>query len=55
MVFNCNGLNIRAHDFTPEEVHTIIVDALRAAAERAQLEQRGREQLNGTSDQRERG
>jgi hypothetical protein len=52
-VKNCKGLNIRAFDFTPEEVHQIILDALRAAAERAQLIARGQEQLNGTSDPRQ--
>lgn len=51
---NCKGFNIRAFDFTPIEVHTIILDALRAAAEREQLLRRGRECLNGTGNDGER-
>lgn len=42
---NCKGFNIRAFDFSPEEVHRIILDALRAAAEDYQLKQRARKAL----------
>jgi hypothetical protein len=43
---NCNGLNIRAFDFTPQEVHDIIVRALSAAAEEHQRKERARNLLN---------
>lgn len=33
---HCKGLSIRAFDFTPEEVHRIIVRALEAEAEKVQ-------------------
>jgi hypothetical protein len=36
---NCNGLNIRAFDFTPEEVHAAIVDALKRLAADYQRQQ----------------
>lgn len=44
---NCSGLNIRAFDFTPEEVHAIIVRALGAAAEEHQRKERARKLLEG--------
>lgn len=43
---NCNGLNIRAFDFTPQEVHDIIVAALSAAAAEHQLKEKDRAALN---------
>jgi len=52
---HCKGLGVRAVDFTPEQVRDIIVDALRAAAERIELARRGREMLNGPGDESEHG
>ncbi len=40
---NCRGLNIRAFDFTPQEVHDICKAALEKAAEEIQRINRGRE------------
>jgi hypothetical protein len=42
---NCNGLNIRAFDFTPQEVHDIIARALSDAARDYQARQKAREML----------
>lgn len=43
---NCRGLNIRAFDFTPEEVHVIIRRALEAAAAEYQALERARKLVN---------
>jgi hypothetical protein len=51
---NCKGFNLRAYDFTPEEVHGIILTALQQAAQRAQLLAKGQEVVDGTGDQSQR-
>ncbi len=45
---NCRGLNLRAFDFTPEEVHDIIKRALSDAARDYQAREHARKLMEGT-------
>jgi len=49
---SCTGLHIKAFDFTAQEVHQIILDALRAAAEKHQAVARAQKVIDDASHNR---